>query len=75
MSYTQITTKYDEVVVPHTSGYLKSGPRTTNVTIQSLCRSDWAEHVFVPMSDTTIAITLDALTRKGPARISAALGC
>ncbi len=75
VSYTQITTQYDEVVVPHTSGYLTPGPRTTNVTIQRLCRSDWAEHIFVPMSDTTIAITLDALTGKGPARISAALGC
>ena len=43
VSYTQITTKFDEVVVPHTSGYLKPGPRTTNVTIQSLCRIDLAD--------------------------------
>ena len=75
VSYTQITTKYDEVVVPHTSGYLERGPRTTNVTIQRLCSSDRAEHVFIPMSATTVAITLDALTRRGPARISAKLGC
>ena len=74
VSYTQITSKYDEVVVPHTSGYLKPGPRTTNVTIQGLCRSDFAEHLLIPMSETTVAITLDALTRKGPARIAAELG-
>lgn len=75
VSYTQITTRYDEVVVPHTSGYLTRGPRTTNVTIQSLCRSDLREHLFIPLSPTTIRIALDALTRKGPARIRPALGC
>ncbi len=75
VSYTQITTKYDEVVVPHTSGYLKLGPRTTNVTIQSLCRRDLSEHVTNPLSSTTLRITLDALTRPGPARITPALGC
>ncbi len=69
MSYTQITTRYDEVVVPHTSGYLESGPRTINVTIQDLCRRDLAEHLLIPVSNTTVAITLDALKRKGPARL------
>ena len=33
VSYTQITTRYDEVVVPYTSAYLAPGPLTTNVTI------------------------------------------
>jgi triacylglycerol lipase len=75
VSYTQITTRYDEVVVPHTSGYLEAGPRTSNVTIQDLCRSDLAEHLLIPMSRTTVAITLDALARTGPARPSPRLGC
>lgn len=67
VSYTQITTRYDEVVVPHTSGYLTEGPRTTNVTIQDLCPTDLAEHVLIPMSATAIAVALDALTNAGPA--------
>jgi triacylglycerol lipase len=75
VSYTQITTRYDEVVVPHTSGYLEAGPRTANVTIQGLCRSDLAEHLLIPTSRTTVAITMDALTRNGPARPSPRLGC
>jgi triacylglycerol lipase len=75
VSYTQITTRYDEVVVPHTSGYLAAGPRITNITVQRLCRSDLAEHLFIPTSPTTVAITLDALTRRGPARPSPRLGC
>ena len=70
VAYTQITTRNDEVVLPHTSGYLKPGPRTTNVTIQDLCPDDQAEHLFIPTSRTTIAVTLDALTHRGPARTS-----
>lgn len=68
VSYTQITTRYDEVVIPHTSGYLAAGKRTTNVTIQDKCRRDLAEHLLITSSRTAIAITLDALTRRGPAR-------
>ena len=67
VSYTNITTKYDEVVVPHTSGYLEPGPQTTNLTLQDVCPTDLAEHVQIPMSATAIALTLDALTRPGPA--------
>jgi triacylglycerol esterase/lipase EstA (alpha/beta hydrolase family) len=68
ISYTQITTKYDEIVRPHTSGYLAPGPNTTNYTIQNLCPLDLSEHVLIPSSLTTISIVLDALTRPGPAR-------
>lgn len=67
VSYTQITTRYDEVVVPYTSAYLADDPRTTNVTIQDLCPADVAEHVLIPMSRTAIAVALDALTHAGPA--------
>jgi len=66
VSYTQITSRYDEVVVPHTSGYLAAGPRTTNVTIQDKCRTI-AEHVLIPMDAAAIGLTLDALAHAGPA--------
>jgi triacylglycerol lipase len=67
VSYTQITTRYDTVVVPHTSGHLEPGERTTNLTIQDKCPGDVAEHLQIPMSDTAIALALDALTRDGAA--------
>ena len=67
VSYTQITTRNDTVVVPHTSGYLAPGDRTTNLTIQDKCPDDQAEHLQIPMSDTAIALTLDALERDGAA--------
>lgn len=67
VSYTQITSRYDTVVVPHTSGYLAAGPRTTNVTIQDKCPWFFSEHVLIPTDRATIGITLNALTRSGPA--------
>ncbi len=66
VSYTQISTRYDEVVVPYTSAFLATGPRTTNLTIQDACPADLAEHVLIPMSRTAIGYTLDALTHDGP---------
>lgn len=66
VSYTQITTRYDEVVVPHTSGYL-TGPSTTNLTLQDACPADVSEHLLIPTSRATIAWTLDALAHPGPA--------
>ena len=68
VSYTQVTTRYDQVVVPHTSGYLEAGPRTTNVTLQDKCPALLTDHLLVPTHRTTIAIALHALRRDGPAR-------
>ena len=67
VSYTQIVTATDEVVVPFTSGFLAEGPNTTNVRIQDACALDLSEHLLIPTSASAIALTLDALTREGPA--------
>jgi triacylglycerol lipase len=67
VSYTQVSTKYDEVVVPYTSAFLAEGPQVTNVTVQDYCPADLAEHVLIPMSRTAIAFVLDALSHPGPA--------
>jgi triacylglycerol lipase len=67
VSYTNIVTKYDEVVVPYTSGYLAEGPNTSNITLQDACPTDLSEHVQIPMSKAAIALTLNALARPGPA--------
>ncbi len=78
VSYTQITTRYDTVVVPHTSGYLARGGKgrtPTNVTLQDVCPNEFVEHVFIPTSSVTIQITLNALTRRGPAKRSFQPAC
>lgn len=67
VSYTQIESKYDEVVVPYTSAFLTPGPRTTNVLLQQLCPGLFTEHLLIPNNKVTIAVTLDALRHPGPA--------
>ncbi len=67
VSYTQISTKYDEIVVPYSSAFLAEGPRTTNITIQDACPGDLAEHGFIAASPTALAYVLNALGRPGPA--------
>ena len=67
VSYTQITTKYDEVVVPYLSAYLAPGRKTTNITLQDLCPGNQTEHVFIPTDPVAIQLVLNALGRKGPA--------
>lgn len=67
VSYTQITTRYDEVVVPYTSAYLAEGPLTTNITLQDLCPAALSEHVLIPTDPVAIQLVVDALGRPGPA--------
>jgi len=66
VSYTNIVTRYDEVVLPYTSGYLV-GANTTNLTLQDKCRFDLAEHLLIPMDGPAIRLVLNALGRTGPA--------
>ena len=66
VSYTNIVTRYDEVVIPHTSGFL-AGPNTTNVRLQDKCRLDIAGHLLIPSDGPAIRLALNALGRVGPA--------
>ncbi|HZJ05236.1 MAG TPA: alpha/beta fold hydrolase [Nocardioidaceae bacterium] len=75
VDYTQVVTKYDEVVTPYTSGFLTPGPRSTNITLQDYCPVNLAEHVTIPMDRLAIAWTLNAFRRHGPANADAPLGC
>jgi triacylglycerol lipase len=66
VSYTNIVTRHDEVVLPYSSGYL-TGPRTTNVSLQAKCPLDISGHLLIPMDGPAIRLVLDALGRRGPA--------
>jgi triacylglycerol lipase len=68
VSYTNIVTRYDQVVVPYTSGYLApDDDQVTNVTLQDKCPNDTSEHLRTPYDPPAIALTLDALAHAGPA--------
>jgi len=68
VDYTNIVTRYDEVVTPYTSGFLAAdGNAVTNVTLQDRCPGDTSEHLRTPYDPPAIQITLNALGRGGPA--------
>jgi pimeloyl-ACP methyl ester carboxylesterase len=73
ISYTDIYTLTDEVVVPNfgpaaSSALHGGGGQITNVAIQSVCPNDPTEHIGIGIYDhTAYALALDALTHSGPA--------
>jgi triacylglycerol esterase/lipase EstA (alpha/beta hydrolase family) len=76
VDYTNIATRYDEVVTPYTSAFLASdGNQVTNVTLQDDCPSDTSEHLRTPYDPAAIQVTLNALGRSGPAEPSFRPAC
>jgi triacylglycerol esterase/lipase EstA (alpha/beta hydrolase family) len=67
VSYTQLVTRYDEVVTPYTSGFLAPDADVANLTLQDACPNDTAEHLRIIYDPPAIAITKNALGRSGPA--------
>jgi hypothetical protein len=73
ISYTEIYSVMDEVVVPNfgakASSALHTGPgRITNVAVQSVCPGHLAEHLTMGTVDPVgYALVLDALEHAGPA--------
>jgi len=73
ISYTDIYTHTDEVVVPNfgpaaSSSLAGGGGAITNVAIQTVCPADVTEHLGIGIYDNTAyQLALDALTHPGPA--------
>jgi triacylglycerol lipase len=75
VSYTQVETRNDEVVVPYTSAFLEPSAQSTNILLQDRCPADSVDHLFIPTDPQAIAWVLDAFHRPGPADPHAAIGC
>ncbi len=58
--YTNIVTRFDELVVPFTSGLIDS-PGVTNHVLQDLCALDLADHVAVAFDPVAADLVLAAL--------------
>jgi len=58
--YTNISTRYDELVSPYTSSFLK-GPNVTNIDLQSRCGLDFSDHLSIISSPITGRYILNAL--------------
>ncbi|MFG1665790.1 esterase/lipase family protein [Streptomyces sp. Y7] len=61
VTYTVITTRYDEVVTPYTSAYLDAAPNVTNVTLQDLCPGDFTDHIGITYDDLATGLVFNAL--------------
>jgi triacylglycerol esterase/lipase EstA (alpha/beta hydrolase family) len=53
VKWTNIATKYDEIVTPYTNAFL-SGSNVTNITLQDGCSLDYSEHLAISYSQRAI---------------------
>lgn len=69
ISYTEIYTPIDQVVIPQPRASSVAGPgEITNVSIQDVCPNDPNEHLGIgTVSPTAAALALDAIRNPGPA--------
>ncbi|ATL69806.1 esterase/lipase family protein [Nocardia terpenica] len=63
--YTNLLSRYDEVVVPYTSSIVEA-PNVTNIVVQDGCEQDLAEHVALVADRVTAAHVLNALDPAHP---------
>ena len=76
ISYTNIYSHFDEVVVPNSDPENCTSCLTTgegdiaNIATQELCPLDLSDHVLIGISPATYALVVDALAHDGPAVLS-----
>jgi hypothetical protein len=58
--YTNIATRYDELVTPYTSSFL-TGSNVTNIDLQARCALDFSDHLSIISSPITGRHILNAL--------------
>lgn len=65
VTYTNIVTRYDELVVPYTSG-IETAPNVTNIVVQRQCGLDDADHLAIAADPVAAADVLNALDPAQP---------
>jgi triacylglycerol esterase/lipase EstA (alpha/beta hydrolase family) len=60
VAYTVVTTRYDEVVTPYTSAFLR-GPGVRNIVVQDQCPADVAEHLAISYDPIALRNVRNAL--------------
>ena len=66
ITYTNIVTKHDELVVPYTSGI---EPGMTNIVVQQRCAADLADHLEIVADPIAAAYALNALDPAHPRNV------
>ena len=68
VAYTNVATRYDMVVTPYQSAFLRGpGARVTNVALQHACPDDQAGHLSITVDPVAVQWIENALSRRGPA--------
>ncbi|MCW2140888.1 esterase/lipase family protein [Actinoplanes cyaneus] len=70
VSYTQIYTRYDEIILPYGLSALPAAPNVTNVAVQDLCPLETVEHFGMAYDNAAWLLGIDAIRHPGPARLS-----
>ncbi len=65
VAYTQIVTRYDDVVIPYTTGIIPE-PNSTNITVQDQCSQDIADHLSLASDPVAARDVLNALDPAHP---------
>jgi triacylglycerol esterase/lipase EstA (alpha/beta hydrolase family) len=66
VSYTNIITRYDELVMPSSSGTL---PGARNILLQDVCRLDLSDHFQIVSSPVVAAMVLNTLDPAHPRKV------
>lgn len=66
--HTNIVTRYDELVVPYTSGLMRDGGK--NITIQDVCPANVSEHLAVAFDPVVVQMFLNALDPKNATEVT-----
>ena len=64
INYTNISTRYDEFVIPYISGQLpaqRPGENVRNIVVQDTCASDYSDHLAIAGSRRAAYMVLNAL--------------
>lgn len=65
INYTNIMTRFDELIVPYTSGYLRAA-NSTNIVVQEGCSKDYSDHLAIAGSRRAALHVLNALDPTHP---------
>ncbi|GAA1459355.1 esterase/lipase family protein [Williamsia maris] len=63
--YTVIETRFDEVVTPYTSAFLR-GPNVTNIDLQQSCDRNFTDHLSITYDRRALSYVLHALDPAAP---------
>lgn len=69
--YTNIATRYDEMVVPYTSGLVpgRHGETVRNIVVQDTCAQDYSDHMAIAGSRRAAYMVLSALDPENPVEV------